>query len=797
MIGINKHWVMRLVFYMILCTLCINSLHGSQGVLENCLNLVLENGVLHVLTVEDPFKEIGFEADNDIWAREECLNYRNRLEMTIGKEYEGVPCLMVNGGKARKETDTAWVAKTRSIPYTGTAGDYVVDVYLAADYAFDASIDKLYTSAVVWFDADGNVISQTPLKVTATSRKFSQSRTKGRIPEKAVSYKVSVGFDAPNVDPGHFCAVSKVVLAKVAEKSNYHPVSSFEIPPQQLETSDISWKAECPEGTSIKLQISDAPDANGVPGEWALFHGPDGTANSFYEAPFKAMGPWTRLKVFFFSNKDQCPVLKEVNFNGIAMTQWELARSKLAPLVENLTVSPTLNRREDIVLRISCMNAISWPTFTATIDGKDATARFTRKGNLMVCPTSEDYADGLHEIKVSIADINGKSTTSTKYLMIGQNPSNVPHVTLRDDGMTLVDGKPFFPIGAYAIWKREFNNFDFDKAFKDLSEAGFNFAHSYNGGAEYPQFLDTAQKYGMRVWSAAYSIHSKDFLLNRLNHPAIIAWYIGDDTSANTTPCQLQDRHDALKAIDDHRITTQAEHVRSAAAVSLYRDYVRGTDNYLPEVYPATVDTAENRGSTVAEVIRDMKTIMSDIDKCGIEHPKSVWPIIQYFKGWNYKRFPEENEIRAMSFASIVHGATGITWYTYGGYVIPEKNMYNYGITSTPERWRIITTITRQLHELEPVLVERKPADQPTPVVYSGAKLDAFGQPSITCLLKHHEGETYVLAVNSTLDTIEAGIPVAGVSGGSVMFEGRAATIVGGVLKDTFKPYDVHVYRLK
>ena len=782
---------------MMLCVLCLGSLRAGQGVLENCSNLVLEDGSLRVLTAEEPFKEIGFGAGNDLWAREECLNYRNRVEMTVGKEYDGVPCLMVAGGKERKETDTAWVAKTKNIPYQGTAGDYIVDVYVAADYSFESSNDKIYDSVVLWHDAAGNVISQTPLKITSSSRKFTQARTKGRIPENAASYKVSIGFDYPNVDPGHFCAFSKVVLAKVAKKSDFYSVASFEILPQQLESRDVSWKAECPAGTSIKLQVSDAPDANGVPGEWTPFHGPDGTANSFYDAPFKATGPWTRLKVFFFSNKDQCPVLKEVNFNGIAMTQWELARPKLAPLVENLTVSPTLNRREDIVLRISGMDAISWPTFTATIDGKDATARFKRKGSLMVCPAAEDYANGLHEIKVTVADIVGKSSTSTKYLMIGQNPANVPHVTLRDDGMTLVDGKPFFPIGAYAVWKREFNNFDFDKAFKDLSDAGFNFAHSYNGGAEYPQFLDTAHKYGMRVWSAAYSIHSKDFQQNRLNHPAIIAWYIGDDTARNTKPCELQDRHDALKSIDDHRITTQAEHVGSAAAVSLYRDYVRGTDNYLPEVYPATVDTAENRGSTVAEVIRDMKACMSDIDKCGIPHPKSVWPIIQYFKGWNYKRFPEENEIRAMSFASIIHGATGITWYTYGGYVVPEKNMYNYGITSSPERWRIITTITRQLHELEPVLVERKPADQPTPAVYSGAKLDAFGQPSITCLLKRHEGETYVLAVNSTLDTIEAGILLQGVSGGSVMFEGRAATIASGVLKDTFKPYDVHIYRLK
>ncbi len=798
MTGTKKHCFMRLVAGMVFCAGFIVNLCASQGVLTNCSNLCLENGGFRILTVEEPFKELGFEAGNDIWVLEDGKNYRNLLEITMGKEYEGVPCLMVGGGKERKETDTAWVVKTKKIPYQGTAGDYIVDVHVAADYVFDAVNGNSYVSKVVWYDSEDNVIAQTLLKVMGTSRKFSQSRTMGRIPENAANYSVWIGFDSPNVDPGHFCAFSKVVLAKLAKKSDYKSVSSFEIVPQQLDMMDISWKADCPAGTSVKMQISEAPDANGVPGVWSPFHGPDGTANTYFDAPFKASKPWAQLKVFFFSNKDKCPSLKEVVFNGIAMVQWELARTNQAPLVENLTVSPTHNRREDIVLRITCMNAVSWKSFTASIDGKDATARFTRKGNLMVCPAAEDYADGLHKIEVSIAGINGQVTKSTKYLLIGDSPANVPHVTLRDDGITLVDGKPFFPIGAYAVWKREFNNFDFDKAFKDLSEAGFNFAHSYNGGKEYPQFLDAAHKYGVRVWSGAYDINNAAFKEQRLNHPAIIAWYIGDDTSGHATPCQLQDRHDALKAIDDHRITTQADGVGASGIISHYRDYVRGTDNFLPEIYPVRVDTEDDRNSCVAKVIRDMKTCMSDIDKCGIPHPKSVWPIIQYFQGWSgWKRFPEENEIRAMSFAGVIHGGTGITWYTYGGYHDPKKNRTNYGITSTPERWGIITTITRQLHELEPVLVERTPADQPTPVVTSGARTDVYGNPSITCLLKRHEGETYILAVNSTLDTIEVGIPVPGVAGGTIMFENRAATVKGGVLRDTFKPYDVHIYKLK
>ena len=58
---------------------------------------------------------------------------------------------------------------------------------------------------------------------------------------------------------------------------------------------------------------------------------------------------------------------------------------------------------------------------------------------------------------------------------------DAPRATLRDDGITLIDGKPFFPIGAYAVSRREFNGNDLDRAFRDLKAAGFNFAHTYGG----------------------------------------------------------------------------------------------------------------------------------------------------------------------------------------------------------------------------------------------------------------------------------------------------------------------------
>ena len=81
-----------------------------------------------------------------------------------------------------------------------------------------------------------------------------------------------------------------------------------------------------------------------------------------------------------------------------------------------------------------------------------------------------------------------------------------------------------------------------------------------------------------------------------------------------------------------------------------------------------------------------MKTIYDDLSRNG-SPVKTIWAIIQHFDGWGWKRFPTFDELRAMSYLSIIHGAHGITWYTYGGY---NKN---HGVTSTPEHWKEITTV--------------------------------------------------------------------------------------------------------
>ncbi|MBP5639166.1 MAG: hypothetical protein J6X55_06790, partial [Victivallales bacterium] len=711
-----------------------------------------------------PYKQVTyfFEADfakhEPVWNAKEDRNYENRCVITFGAEKYGRKCLLVTHVVPGQTCDTAWEVVSLKQEYKGKPGKFVMDLDVCSDISFaNMRLDEGYGTQVKWFDAAGKSLGVQKVKLDSMNGMYFTCRGEGDIPQGAAAFILTIGFDTPNVNPDKFFAISKVRLGRVLDGEpivkNYWVTS---MPMRVEKSNDVSWEADVPEGASLKFQISEAADVDGEPGFWSAFHGPTGGAASYYTEPFKTTLPWVKLKWTYSSDGKAQAVLKSITINGETDSKWYRKEKAWGPVVENLTVSPTHNRREPIVLNIICEDAILWSSFKAELDGKDVTAAFNRDGNKFTVLPQEDFSDGLHKINVSIGSINGIVTESRKYLFLGDSPA-VDKITLRDDGITLVNGKPFFPIGPYAVWKREFNEFSFEKAFAGLKEGGFNFAHTYNGGADMKTFLDTAHKYGFKLWIHAQDDFGGDVMTVKLNHPAILAWYIGDDTSYYTTPAKLQDRHDALKAIDDNRITTQADGVGASKPISNYADFVRGTDNFLPEIYPVRQETPEDRANCVPSVIRDMKKVMKNIDDSGLNHPKSVWPIIQYFDGWGaWRRFPEENEIRAMSYVSIIHGGTGITWYTYGGYMDKANNRYNHGITSTPERWRIITTIAKELNSLIPVLVERKPADQPLVTVISGPAKDAMDFPSISCLMKRHDGETYILAVNSSVEEVKA-----------------------------------------
>ena len=408
----------------------------------------------------------------------------------------------------------------------------------------------------------------------------------------------------------------------------------------------------------------------------------------------------------------------------------------------------------------------------------------------------------LHIFDLKVSDAAGNEANK-KFTLIIDKPLTRNIVTLRQDGCVLVDGKPFFPIGIYAVIKREFNENNLDKAVYDLKNAGFNLIHTYacQRNENFKELVEAAEKYGMKMFvssrKGSNSLDAETFLkdiANEYRSPAAFAWYLADDTSGYVNPNKLRMLHEALHELDPYHITVQADgvHVRPDQPTT-YHDYVHSTDGYLPEIYPVRKGVPVEQ--CVPRVILDMKALWQDIADAG-SPAKTVWPIIQYFDGWNsWERFPTFEELRAMSYLGIIHGGNGITWYTYGGF---NKN---HGITATPEIWNNMKTVATELNKLSSVFVVPSNGKTITPQILEGEKKDALGFDSISVLYKDLGKRQFLICANSSLsnitvsfDTKEAEISP---DVAKVWFEDRTVKMQKGVFEDTFAPNAVHVYELK
>ena len=65
-------------------------------------------------------------------------------------------------------------------------------------------------------------------------------------------------------------------------------------------------------------------------------------------------------------------------------------------------------------------------------------------------------------------------------------------------------------------------------------------------------------------------------------------------------------------------------------------------------------------------------------------------------------------------------------------------------------------------------------------------------------MARKHNGTTYVFALNSAYEPVNARITMPGFAAASVLFEGnRTLKLEYGAFTDEFQPYDVHIYKLE
>ena len=740
---------------------------------EYSKGLQLQDGTI----IPEPIVTPAFEDDFSTPGAWEVANYENHAKMEY-TTHKGMKGLMITNNMG-KNGDTAWHLQAKTVTIPQGMDTYRLEINVEASFKFGRIwTSPGYGSFIEWFDKDGKLIFAKTFTFKSTPGTMRYNIQFGEIPANAVKARLTYGFDNPNIDVKEYIFLDHASLSFFNSKSAQRGKGSIisAILPLSEQNPRFSADVDIPNGCSVAFEYSTTKSTNDTPDltAWTPFK-PVNIGDTIV-APVDAK--WIRWKVSMTSTPTAHPTLRSVTIGELIDTDWTQFTSDGTPRLVHVSKTPNPNRNDPIQFKVMCDLPVNHGKVKIDLDDKPAAA--TRNGNVYsIAAPAGGFAEGLHFVRCEAEATNGASIKEELWFWTGE-PIPGPNATLRDDGMTLLNGKPYFPVGIYSISKRKFNNFNFDEAFRGLKEAGFNMAHTYTACAD-PEFFAAAEKYGIKLFSPFYKRQEKtrDMLLRC---KSLIAWYVGDDTATHFTPQQLMLNHDNLAAIDPSRICTQAD------VAQCYEGFEKCTESFLPEIYPVMELGEETARNCVAKVVSDMEKCFNNI-KSQNAGPRSIWPIIQYMEGWTvWKRYPTETEVRAMSWAAIACGAHGITWYTYA-----PGNEKNHGAIYTPETWRIMSTLARDISELHDVLAERA-ITLPQPVVIDGPAKNPLNRDAIVIIAKKHFDETWVFAVNTVMDPVTAKITIPGCKDVTWHRENRREFLNDNTFTQKFEPYGVRIY---
>ena len=378
----------------------------------------------------------------------------------------------------------------------------------------------------------------------------------------------------------------------------------------------------------------------------------------------------------------------------------------------------------------------------------------------------------------------------------------------------LVDGAPFFPVGAVGMfyhgkfegWKKDY----FDAQYRFSQEAGLNVILDWTRNrateesvAEAKERYDMALQYGLRIIGLPYAsnpdirysnpkfreaagkvIAEMDLYLTMArSHPAVIAYYHFDEPQPGLN-------------IDDILIA--------------YRDKVRSLDPYHPVYMSLTRYIHDPRWfEKVADLLgahnywyvmrpRSLNVNAEAFEKVDRHARKAHGPTMQlpqldcWGTGYSDGGFMAPHEQRAQTYFALIHGAKSVIYF-----VLPWKHQLS---VATQKR------ISEEIQAMAPALLTREPRQEvtfePHDAYIPGADHKPIDLPIVQTALRNEPlGDQVLLAINGSHDrevTARFGVSsLTDKSGVSGVFDGKSYPVADGSFEDTIEPWGTRVYRLK
>ncbi len=364
---------------------------------------------------------------------------------------------------------------------------------------------------------------------------------------------------------------------------------------------------------------------------------------------------------------------------------------------------------------------------------------FSRTAARLTLPVSE-LQWGSQTVAFELQDATDAVAGAASLAFTRLAPSTPPRkVWIDAAGRTIVDGKPFFPLGMF--W----NEFSSTNDLALYAKSPFNCITPYwcyrneNLGA----MLDACAEKGIRVipnlkdyWDygdlAKAPAKTEAFVTKWKDHPSILAWYVVDETPISKL-AQLKQRRELVARLDPEHPTWGCFYQND-----LILDYVPSCDVIGTDPYPI----GQGDIASVSASTRDAAD--------GTRGCRALWQVPQAFDWGAYRkddpraRPPTFAEMRNMGWQCIANGANGLVWYSFF-----DLKAEPHGV-SFESRWADCCRVAEEIRSYERILLAPK-----SRLFRKGA----FG-PSVSArLYSLDDGEDYALFVNSSTNATTVTLP--------------------------------------
>ena len=296
-------------------------------------------------------------------------------------------------------------------------------------------------------------------------------------------------------------------------------------------------------------------------------------------------------------------------------------------------------------------------------------------------------------------------------------------VTFDRLGRTIVDGKPFFPLGMYWSVSKPYHGYQLPvidaDTIKTFVKGPFNCVMPYKQPTR--EQMDICHANGIKV---IYPSYSKDTIGAFRVHPALLAWYVNDEKGI-----------DHLKELTMRQRTVQENDPDHPTWMCVYQ-YGQIRD-LMPTFDCMGVDPYPIPSSDIGMVYDWASTAHG-----GAMGMRPLWQVPQAFDWASFRkdgkgRMPTCEEMKNMTWQGIAGGANGLIYYSYT-YLMKSPT------TPFEKAFADVCAVAQEVKNLVPVLL-------------SDGKAPRFKSSSLSLAVRtwRKGRKLYVLAVNRTREDLK------------------------------------------